>query len=245
MVDALAALVAAVPLDTLITHVDFIRNCVSSTVSDARHRTGVRGLTSVSGEFFLPLFSVPKGLDPLLAILLHGLMNGSVAVRESAADGLGELVAMTDAAALKPYLIKTTGPLIRVVGDRFPSSVKAAILQTLIVLLDKGGTALKAFVPQLQTTFVKNLSDPTKQVRLRCVEALGKIMPHSARVDPLLTELAIGCGGGSVEGAGGTVGASGSNAIRASVLDALNCVLLISGDKATPAALEKVREWSA
>ena len=72
---------------------------------------------------------------------------------------------MTDPAALKPYLIKTTGPLIRVVGDRFPSGVKAAILQTLCILLERGGASLKAFVPQLQTTFVKNLNDPMKQVR--------------------------------------------------------------------------------
>lgn len=36
--------------------------------------------------------------------------------------------------------------------------------QTLCILLDKGGVGLKAFVPQLQTTFVKSLSDPAKQV---------------------------------------------------------------------------------
>ena len=50
-------------------------------------------------------------------------------VRETAADVIAELADMADPAVLKPYLIKTTGPLIRVVGDRFPSNVKASILQ--------------------------------------------------------------------------------------------------------------------
>jgi hypothetical protein len=79
-------------------------------------------------------------------------MNGSAQLRETAADGITELLKMCDPSVLKPVLIKTTGPLIRVAGDRFPSAVKSAILQTLSVLLDKGGAQLKAFAPQLQTT---------------------------------------------------------------------------------------------
>jgi hypothetical protein len=33
--------------------------------------------------------------------------------------------------ALKPYFVKITGPLIRVVADKFPYAVKTAILKTL------------------------------------------------------------------------------------------------------------------
>ena len=109
-------------------------------------------------------------------------------MREGSALGIGEIVVLTDPASLKPYVIKMTGPLIRVVGDRFPSSAMSAILevrllqsltsyesmiysyvskQTLSILLDKGGANLKAFVPQLQTTFVKNLHEPSKQVRFQ------------------------------------------------------------------------------
>ena len=51
------------------------------------------------------------------------------------------------------------GPLIRILGDRFPWEMKAAILNTLGLLIGKGGVALKPFVPQLQTTFLKCLAD--------------------------------------------------------------------------------------
>lgn len=55
------------------------------------------------------------------------------AICNSLFDGvfLGEVVQLTSAAALRPFVIKITGPLIRVVGDRFPAEVKAAILKTL------------------------------------------------------------------------------------------------------------------
>jgi hypothetical protein len=95
--------------------------------------------------------------------------------------------------------------------------------------LEKGGTSLKAFAPQLQTTFVKSLSDPSREVRLRGGAALGKLMSLSLRIDPLLIELSNICL------------QADSNAIKGSVLDAISSVLMVGGDKATAAALEKVK----
>ena len=55
-------------------------------------------------------------------------------------------------------------PLIRILGDRFPWQVKSAILSTLTIIITKGGIALKPFLPQLQTTFVKCLQDTNRSV---------------------------------------------------------------------------------
>jgi hypothetical protein len=57
------------------------------------------------------------------------------------------------------------------------------------LLLSKGGASLKPFVPQLQTTFVKALSDPGSAVRQRGLSALSQLMSLSTRVDPLVAEL--------------------------------------------------------
>ncbi|KAG6613552.1 Translational activator GCN1 [Phytophthora cinnamomi] len=166
-------------------HLDFIRQSINSMVSDARHRKGGVG----DGEYLLPGLCIPKGLEPFLPSYQWALMNGSPELRQSAAAGLGELVELSSAAALRPYLIKLTGPLIRIAGDRFPGHVKAAILQTLEIILTKGGVALKPFLPQLQTTFVKALNDTAVDVRARGASALSLLVTLSPRVEPLLAEL--------------------------------------------------------
>jgi hypothetical protein len=129
VLEAMNALATVVPVELLASHMEFIRSCLSLTASDAKHRPGRTDLFGPDGAVLLPLFRLPKALEPFLPIYIHCLMNGSPENREVAADGLGELISMTDMTQLKPYLIKTTGPLIRVVGDRYPSSVKFAILQ--------------------------------------------------------------------------------------------------------------------
>jgi HEAT repeat protein len=53
----------------------------------------------------------------------------------------------------------------------------------------QGGIALKPFLPQLQTTFVKCLSDAAKAVRERAADALGLLMSLQPRVDPVVGDL--------------------------------------------------------
>ena len=58
-------------------------------------------------------------------------------MKEQAANGLGEVISLTSAAALRPFVVNITGPLIRILGDRFSWNVKVAVLQTLGLLLGK------------------------------------------------------------------------------------------------------------
>lgn len=81
-----------------------------------------------------------QGIAPVLHIFREGLLNGGADVKEVAALGLGEIIAVTGAEALKPSVINITGPLIRILGDRFAASVKVAVLDTLTMLLVKVST---------------------------------------------------------------------------------------------------------
>ena len=80
---------------------------------------------------------VYQGITPILPIFREGILNGSAEVKESAAVGLTELIRRTSADALKPSVVNITGPLIRILGDRFGSGVKTAMLDTLTLLLSK------------------------------------------------------------------------------------------------------------
>lgn len=64
-------------------------------------------------------------------------MNGAPDVKQDAAEGLGQVIKLTSATALKPSVVSITGPLIRILGDRFSWNVKVAVLQTLGLLLVK------------------------------------------------------------------------------------------------------------
>ena len=182
-------------------------------------------------------------MEPLLPIYQRGILYGSPSIREASAAGLGEVISLTATKFLAgPLIIKMTGPLLRIVGDRNPSNVKIAILKTLGLILVKGGPALRAFVPQFQTTFVKALADPSRQVRVEAISALGLLMPLSTRVDPLLKELVSGS-----LGKGGNTEAVGIVAVQAATLEALAIVLKKGGKKAKlpdsiPSALRASQE---
>jgi hypothetical protein len=226
----LRSLATTLTLEGLSGHISFIRSCLNSCISDARHRPGAesRFEFSAEGAMLIPLFALPKGVEPLLPLYTYTLASGGAAEREEAADAISDLVGMCHAPALKPYLVKTAGPLIRVVGERVPSCVKAAILQALAALLKQGGVALRPFVPQLQTTFAKSLCDPTALVRQRAVTGLSLVAPFSPRLDPLLSELCV------------SFQSAPANSMRTSILHAMRVVLDASGGKSTATALEKL-----
>ncbi len=215
--EALSTLLSSLPPEELGQHVDLARSLLSSLNSEARYR---RGGVGGSSSYHLPGLCLPKGLDGVLPIYLRALMHGTPGERETAALALGEVIDLTSPEGLKPYFIKLTGPLIRVVADKWPWGVKAAILGTLGKLLTVGGAALKPFQPQLQSSFVKALVDPVAAVRTRGAVCLGLLMPLAVRVDPLVTELL-----GSLPDA--------SSAVRESTATALAHVFWKAGDKVT------------
>ena len=184
----LDVLVKSLPKERYPLHVSTLRDGLADVAAEHKQRMLSEGVAPADAAT-LPALCLPGGLGPLVAIYLQGLMTGTPELREQSAAALGEAVACVTPAALKPYVIQITGPLIRIVGDRFPSGVKAAILHTLTLLIAKGAILLKPFVPQLQTTFVKALADPTNLVRTRGSTALSKLVPLATRVEPLATEL--------------------------------------------------------
>lgn len=146
---------------------------------------------------------------------------------------LGEVIKLTSAQALQPSVVHVTGPLIRILGDRFNATVKAAVLDTLAALLAKVGVMLKQFLPQLQTTFLKALADTNRCVRLRAGTALAHLVLIHTRADPLFVEMHNGV-------------KSGDETARDTALQALRLVLVAGGDKLSgPLALAVLATLSA
>ncbi|KAI8616178.1 armadillo-type protein [Chytriomyces sp. MP71] len=137
-------------------------------------------------------FCLPKGISSILPFFLQGLMYGSSDCKEESAKGLGDLVKRTSADGLKAFVTQITGPLIRIIGDRVAPGVKAAILKALGLLLIKVPANLKPFLPQLQRTFIKSLSEPTVYVQTPARKCLTLLIGLQPRLDPLIVELTNG-----------------------------------------------------
>lgn len=78
---------------------------------------------------------------------------------------------------------------------------------------------LKQFLPQLQTTFLKALSDPNRVVRLKSATALGYLILIHQRADPLFIDLH------------NTVKNTDDSSIRETTLHALRGIISPAGDK--------------
>jgi len=213
--EAFSRVVSSVPKEQLPTHIKLVRDAVSTARDKERRRK--KGL-----PVLVPGLCLPKALQPFLPIFQQGLISGSAETKEQAAEGLGELIDVTSEKTLKEVVVPITGPLIRILGDRFPWQVKSAILSTLTIIIAKGGLALKPFLPQLQTTFVKCLQDSNRSVRTRAASALGKLSALSTRVDPLVSDLL-------------SMLQSGDDAVKESVLSALKGVVRHAGKSVSSA----------
>ena len=175
--DAVDALSRAIPDERMSRHIVFIQSVLTSLQPPPSATLPLHGLT------------IKKGLAPFLPGFQHALLHGVPSARVSASDGLGLLVVLSSESTLAPHVIKLTGPLIRIVGDRFPADVKASILHTLQLLIVKCGRLLKPFVPQLQTTFIKHLQDENASVRGWAAVGLSDLMLQSGRVEVVVNEL--------------------------------------------------------
>ncbi|GLB43526.1 putative ARM repeat-containing protein [Lyophyllum shimeji] len=178
--DALDTFVKSIPKDELEPLVVPLRRSIEST--------GAPGQT-------VPGFSLPKGVAPTVPIIIAGLTTGSNEQREQAAYAIGDLVERTEESAIKPFVVPFTGPLIRVAtqATTYPPAVKTAILSALTSMLERIPAFVKPFFPQLQRTFVKSASDPASAaVRNKAAQALGVLMKHQQRVDPVIAELVTG-----------------------------------------------------
>ncbi|CAG9462953.1 unnamed protein product [Pedinophyceae sp. YPF-701] len=228
--DAVRAVTATLEKEVLPAHVRIVCDAVQTARDAQRRKESKAALPGAAADqpVLIPGLCQPRALQPLLPIYLQGLLAGaSSEVREMAANGLGELVAATSADALKPFVVQIAGPLIRTVGDRFVPEVKAAVLGALGVLVARGGAALKPFVPQLQTSFLKCLHDGSKPVRDRAAVNLGALAAMSLRADQLAGDLATQAG---------TV----DRAVAQAMLAALRGLLLSCGPRLKPETLAKV-----
>ena len=216
--NALGAVTKTLDASDQMAHVSDVRQAVRFAVMDMKEEAADES----KEDLLLPGFCLPKGIQPILPIFRESILNGAPELKEQAAVGLGEVIKLTDEQALKPSVVHITGPLIRILGDRFSHNVKTAVLDTLASLLRKASVLLKPFFPQLQTTFMKALNDANRSVRLKAGVALAYLISIHTRPDPLFNELHTG------------IKSTDDASVRDTYLQALRGCLEPAGSKMSP-----------
>lgn len=75
----------------------------------------------------VPGFSRPKGLQPIVPIILAGVLSGTQEQKEQATLAIGDLAQRTSEQAIKVYIIQLTGPLIRILTVPVSPQIKSAV----------------------------------------------------------------------------------------------------------------------
>lgn len=137
----------------------------------------------------VPLFNIPKGLDPFLQLAQNSLMYGNIEIKELAARSYCEIIGFTEAESLNSYAVMIVGPLIRVVSEKVPGDVKVSMLDALYLLLQKSPLKLKPFISQLQSTFTKAVTHPEANVRESGARNIIELLKMKPRLDILFGDL--------------------------------------------------------
>lgn len=184
--EAFSSMCKCIPKSDIPAILPDIRTAIEYAEDDAVELSPEEGMV-------ISAFELPKGIQPLFQLFVECLMHGNSSARTNAARGMNDLLKFTSSKSLKPFITLLAGPLIRVVGDRWPIEVKYAILECFEPLLKKLPIFIKPFIPQLQRTFVKALSEPTSpQYRRLGVERIRQLIPLQPRLDQLASEFTSG-----------------------------------------------------
>lgn len=73
------------------------------------------------------------------------IFRGLNDAKEPAAQGLSECVALSSGPALQSCVIKILGPMIRLLGERQPSSIRIAVVESLATLIGKVGILFSSY----------------------------------------------------------------------------------------------------
>ena len=115
--DALSVVTGKIAKEDQAHYVRDVRAAVDTAREKMRRKNRGVALKDVQ----VPGLCLPKGLAPIAQVYLQGVLQGKNAdARECAAEGLREAALSTTTDAIKPHVIPITGPLIRILGDKYP-----------------------------------------------------------------------------------------------------------------------------
>ena len=158
-------------------------------------------LTSLNNKFlrdikpdYLPqLISMKFQLimDSLLSIIQNGLLYGGN--KELACNLVSEVIQHSTRQNLKPSIMKIVGPIIRILSEKITPEIKEKLMDNAKALIAKSKEDIKGISPQLQSVFLKILTDSSvttcERFQIKAGENIIRLLQYYPRADVTANDL--------------------------------------------------------
>ena len=124
-------------------------------------------------------------MDNLLFTIQNGLLFGEDKLL--ACNLVNEVINHSSRQNLKPYIMKMVGPIIRILSEKIPPQIKEKLMDNAKALITKSKEDIKGISPQLQSVFIKALTDSTVQscerFQIKAGENIIRLLQYYPRAD--------------------------------------------------------------
>ncbi len=95
---------------------------------------------------------------------------------------------------LKPYIMKIVGPIIRILGEKIYPEIKEKLMDITKLLITKSKDDIKGISPQLQSVFIKTLTETTQnqnreRYQIKAGENIIRLLQYYPRADVAANDL--------------------------------------------------------
>jgi hypothetical protein len=130
-------------------------------------------------------------MDSLLYLVQNGLLYSEDKLL--ACDYIHKVLFYTTRTTMKTYIMKMIGPMIRILSEKFSPEIKERVLDNIKTLIVKSREDVKGISPQLQSVFVKTLTDTsqvnTERCQLKSGENILRLLQFYPRADVIVNDL--------------------------------------------------------
>jgi len=130
-------------------------------------------------------------MDSLLNLIQNGLLYAEN--KMTACDFVSKVLLYTSRATIKTYIMKMTGPLIRMLSEKVGTELKERVLDNIKSLIILSKEDIKGISPQLQSVFVKTLIESStvnsERLGLKAGENILRLLQFNPRSDVIVNDI--------------------------------------------------------
>ena len=131
-------------------------------------------------------------MEQLLFTIQNGLLFGDE--KGLSCELVTQVINYSSRQNLKPFIMKMVGPIIRILGEKIYPEIKEKLMDITKLLITKSKEDIKGISPQLQSVFIKTLTETTQnqnreRYQIKAGENIIRLLQYYPRADVAANDL--------------------------------------------------------